>query len=150
MKSMIYVYKSRLLASNSLYTYQFHLIYDSLQLKTMLWQRLILWRINAWDLPVLCRIDALCRRHFVLKLRRCVVLCMFVCRSIACGAEGYQWTKRQIKTEMDRVRDQITNDSLGILCGCAICSGRHQRPPDRPQVCPGRWLPEGCLPARIA
>ena len=43
---------------------------------------------------------------------------------------------------------------IGILCGYAIRSGRHpegsQRPPGRPQVGPGRWLPEGCLPDRIA
>ena len=38
------------------------------------------------------------------------------------------------------------DDKIGILCGYAIRSGRHpegsQRPPDRPQVGPGRWLPE--------
>ena len=42
----------------------------------------------------------------------------------------------------------------GIPRGYAIRSGRHpegsQRPQGRPQVGPGRWLPEGCLPDRIA
>ena len=43
---------------------------------------------------------------------------------------------------------------IGTLCGYAIQSGRHpvgsQRLPGRPQVDPGRWLPEGCLPDLIA
>ena len=43
---------------------------------------------------------------------------------------------------------------IGILRGYAIRSGRRpegsQRPQGGPQVRPGRWLPEGRLPDRIA
>ena len=42
---------------------------------------------------------------------------------------------------------------IGILHGYVIRSGRRpegsQWPPGGPQVCPGRWLPEGRLPDRI-
>ena len=45
-------------------------------------------------------------------------------------------------------------DKIGILCGYAIRSGKHpegsQRLQGWPQVGPGCWLPEICLPDRIA
>ena len=54
---------------------------------------------------------------------------------------------------IQRHRGIRSRDKIGILCGYAIRSGRHpegsQRPPGRPQVGPGRWLPSGCLPDRI-
>ena len=138
------------------------------------------WSVNKWSAPVMKRefapyMSIICpgwvflpadskQTHDAMKvllLRKKtmsqhsfdVIITLFL-RHVSSGTESYLSSRiRQIEVLFDTSWHTMQH-IIGILCGYAIRSGRHpegsQRPPGRPQVGPGRWLPEGCLPDRMA
>ena len=80
--------------------------------------------------------------------------CVYMCSLYLCIFLCNRASLKNSVTEWSTLYEISIFDKIGILRGYAIRSGRRpegsQRPQGGPQVRPGRWLPEGRLPDRIA